>query len=318
DGKLRLIVEPGYDTGGALLAEWDTTGHLFLTGSLSSPESLFLSGSVVSQGNVSLKGFISSTEGSHQSGQGLNIVQEIDFVKPDGTWINGMWIGLLDWGDDNRWLHLGGCSQNSDNIRRVWIGGTTHIEGDLFVKGMSNVYIADYSAWYSLSYHGGDNKVWWGDPSGGGTGSVSDLRLKSEVQPVLSALDKIRRLCGVTFRWNEDAMQLFTRDIETNLSAGPNATETENRKVRQMACDKRRNQLATSYLGVIAQDVEAVLPEAVRTNADGYKTVRYDNLIPLLIEAIKEQDQLAALQQVEIERLKLAVGIDESPTCPSA
>ena len=40
--------------------------------------------------------------------------------------------------------------------------------------------------------------------------------------------------------------------------------------------------------------------------------VRYQNLIPLLIEAIKEQDQLAARQQGEIERLKLAVGMSES------
>jgi hypothetical protein len=43
-------------------------------------------------------------------------------------------------------------------------------------------------------------------------------------------------------------------------------------------------------VGVIAQDVEAVLPEAVVTDADGYKSVRYHYLIALLIEAIKEQD----------------------------
>jgi hypothetical protein len=70
-------------------------------------------------------------------------------------------------------------------------------------------------------------------------------------------------------------------------------------------------------VGVVAQDVEAVLPEAVTTDADGYKSVRYDNLIPLLIEAIKEQDRLAARQQAEIERLKLAVGIGESPDASS-
>jgi hypothetical protein len=141
--------------------------------------------------------------------------------------------------------------------------------------------------------------------------SVSDLRLKSEVQPVPSALDKVRRLCGVIFRWNEDAMQLFTRDIEDTLSAGPSATETEHQQVRQTERDKRRSQLSTTHVGVVAQDVEAVLPEAVSTGADGYKSVRYDNLIALLIEAVKEQDQLAARQQAEIERLKLAMGVGE-------
>jgi len=146
----------------------------------------------------------------------------------------------------------------------------------------------------------------------GGASAPSDLRFKREVQTLPSALEKVRQLRGITFRWNEDGLQLFTKDIETSLSAGPNATEPENREVWQTERDKRRTQLATTHVGVLAQDVEAVIPEAVTTDADGYKSVRYQNLIPLLIEAIKEQDQLAARQQGEIERLKLAVGMSES------
>ena len=43
-------------------------------------------------------------------------------------------------------------------------------------------------------------------------------------------------------------------------------------------------------LGLIAQEVEAVIPEVVSTgeNEDGYKAIAYDSLIPLLIETIKE------------------------------
>jgi hypothetical protein len=136
--------------------------------------------------------------------------------------------------------------------------------------------------------------------------------LKRDVQPVPSALDKVRRLSGVTFHWNEKALEHFTSDIETTFSAGPNATEPENQQVWHAERTKRRTQLETTHVGVVAQDVEAVLPEAVTTDPDGYKLVRYDNLIPLLIEAIKEQNQLAARQQSEIERLKLALGMRES------
>jgi hypothetical protein len=134
------------------------------------------------------------------------------------------------------------------------------------------------------------------------------------MQLIRSALEKIRRLCGVTYRWNDDALQHFTRDIETTISAGPLATERDNQKVWQTERGKRRDQLATTQVGIIAQEVEAVLPEAVTTDETGYKSVRYDNLIPLLIEAIKEQDlavtaqaALAAQQQTEIERLKQAL-----------
>jgi hypothetical protein len=190
--------------------------------------------------------------------------------------------------------------------------GNITIPGDLAVSG--RVWFgADSGLWRYLQNNGGDNRwAYWTY----GTPAPSDLRFKREVQPVTSALDKVRSLRGVTFSWNEDALQHFTRDIETTLSAGPNATESENQKVWQAERDKRRNQLSTTQVGVLAQDVEAVLPEAVTTDADGYKTVRYDNLIPLLIEAIKEQDQLAARQQAEIERLKLAVGFGESPDAP--
>jgi len=50
-------------------------------------------------------------------------------------------------------------------------------------------------------------------------------------------------------------------------------------------------------VGVIAQEVEAVLPEAVQTRSSGMKAVRYEKIIPLLIETIKEQ-------QKQIDELK--------------
>jgi hypothetical protein len=199
------------------------------------------------------------------------------------------------------------CGNSSRNFgkspRWVQVWDNLEVKNDLFVTGWIYKYWNDTKRYEYLGGDGGYRWCEWHVPS--------DLRLKRDVEPVPSALDKVRHLRGVTFFWNEDALQHFTRNIETTLSAGPNATESESQKFWQAERDKRRNQLSTTQVGVLAQDVEAVLPEAVTTDADGYKTVRYDNLIPLLIEAVKEQDQLAARQQAEIERLKLAVGIGE-------
>ena len=51
-------------------------------------------------------------------------------------------------------------------------------------------------------------------------------------------------------------------------------------------------------IGVIAQEIEAVLPEIVATRDNGYKAVRYEKIVPLLIEAIKEQQkQIDSLQE---------------------
>ena len=55
-------------------------------------------------------------------------------------------------------------------------------------------------------------------------------------------------------------------------------------------------------VGVIAQEIEKVLPEVVTTRDNGYKAVKYEKIVPLLIQAIKEQ-------QIMIEELKKKVGI---------
>ena len=87
--------------------------------------------------------------------------------------------------------------------------------------------------------------------------STSDKRLKENITPISSALDKIDKINGVEFDWN------------TNLQTA----------------------LTGHDVGVIAQELEHVLPEVVVTRENGYKAVKYEKIIPLLIEAIKELKQ---------------------------
>jgi hypothetical protein len=86
--------------------------------------------------------------------------------------------------------------------------------------------------------------------------STSDKRLKENITPIANALEKVKSLTGVEFDWKE----------ETKSVHGYEGHD----------------------VGVIAQDVQAVLPEAVRTNDTGYLSVRYEKMIALLIEANKE------------------------------
>lgn len=83
----------------------------------------------------------------------------------------------------------------------------------------------------------------------------SDARLKEKIQIISDALDKVALLDGITFNWNESA-------TDKNLD------------VREA--------------GVIAQQVQQVLPEVVTEREDGHLAVSYEKIIPLLIEAIKE------------------------------
>ena len=82
----------------------------------------------------------------------------------------------------------------------------------------------------------------------------SDKRLKDNITPIPNALGKVLSISGNTFNWNE---------------ASPYEGKAE--------------------VGVIAQEVEKLdLPGVTTTRDNGYKAVRYEKLVPLLIEAIKE------------------------------
>jgi CII-binding regulator of phage lambda lysogenization HflD len=83
----------------------------------------------------------------------------------------------------------------------------------------------------------------------------SDIRLKSKVENIENALDKLFAINGVTYNWNEIA-----RDKDTTIREA----------------------------GVIAQEVMSVLPEVVVVRENGYLAVRYDKLTALLIEGVKE------------------------------
>jgi hypothetical protein len=98
--------------------------------------------------------------------------------------------------------------------------------------------------------------------------STSDERLKENIKPIDNALYKTSQLQGVEFDWKELSSE--------NLSHIHGNTGHD--------------------IGVIAQQVEQILPEAVQTRENGYKAVRYEKIVPLLIQAINElQEKLDGL-----------------------
>jgi hypothetical protein len=94
--------------------------------------------------------------------------------------------------------------------------------------------------------------------------SSSDIKLKDNIRVIESPLEKISKINGVSFNWN-DKQSVY--------------------------------EVGKKDYGVIAQEVEEVLPELVTTRENGYKAVRYEKIVSLLIEATKAQ-------QAQIEDLK--------------
>jgi hypothetical protein len=107
-----------------------------------------------------------------------------------------------------------------------------------------------------------------------GTTYASDERFKQNITPINSPLQRLLQLKGVEY-------EMKTKEFSKNNFAPG----------RQM--------------GLLAQNVETVAPEAVNEK-DGYKGVDYARLVPLLIEAIKEQDKKIEDLQQQINTLKKA------------
>ena len=85
--------------------------------------------------------------------------------------------------------------------------------------------------------------------------STSDVRLKDNIKSIDKALDKVNKIQGIEFDWKE---------------------------LERIHGNKGHD------VGVIAQEIEEVLPEVVTTRDNGYKAVKYEKIVPLLIEAIKD------------------------------
>lgn len=111
--------------------------------------------------------------------------------------------------------------------------------------------------------------------------NLSDARLKTNIVPLTNALQQIQALNPVRFDWRQPADRVIGKTLQ--LPAGE------------------------SQIGFLAQEVEKVVPEAVAKPADGSDTpygLKEDNLIPVLVQAIKEQQTEIKEQQAEIKALQ--------------
>ena len=132
----------------------------------------------------------------------------------------------------------------------------------------SSILGASYLYFSNVGNYWFDGPVW-----SNGYNTWSDERLKENVEAIQDPLQKLRGIRGITFNFKEDPS-------------------------RHHADPHRRR------VGLLAQDVQQVLPEAVSAASDGYLAVNYEGLVPVLIEAVKaQQRQIQALQQ-EVSALK--------------
>jgi hypothetical protein len=204
------------------------------------------------------EGTVVGSQVSAFEGQGAFIYSDGSDVFITNT-IGDLYLG--DGGslvNDSRLLQL--------QTNRAYVSGSLYVgvagyTGNLFVNGYANIddYLeigGGYGSTGTTIDTSGNIETDGYIRAGGNITAFysSDERLKLNIEPIKGSLDKVLNIGGYTFDWDET----------------------------------KQDELKGTDVGVIAQEIKEVLPEVVTERNDGYLAVRYEKIVPLLIESIKE------------------------------
>jgi hypothetical protein len=268
DGKMFSSNGTAYFEVGANLAVLSVSGNASIA-------------AIVANGALGTSGQVLKTSGSSVywgtvSGGGGSSVTMSD-TAPGGAGAGDLW-----WDTSSGRLYI----YYDDGTSLQWVDASPGIPGPAGVDGVDGVDGADGAdgAGFTSSTNGEINSLGVGTPPSNVTGEIraaatitafysSDKRIKTNILDIQNPIDKVKAIRGVTFSWTQE---------EIDRRGG-----IDGKFVR------------AEEVGVIAQDVENVLPHVVAERPDGFKAVRYEMIVPLLIESIKEQQkQIEELQQL--------------------
>ena len=182
--------------------------------------------------------------------------------------------GLINTGSFNTFIGADAGGGNTTGSNNVFIGYSAGYNE----AGSNKLYISNSDTASPLI--GGDFNAQTVTINGtlimAASASLSDERVKKNIEPLKASLNKVINLQGISYEWKSEEY--------------PGSGFGKSRQI-----------------GFIAQDVEALLPELVFTNSNGYKSLAYDKLVPVLVEAIKEQDAIMKEKDARIEKLEKAL-----------
>ncbi len=162
----------------------------------------------------------------------------------------------------------------SHNGAFVWADSTvadfaSTAANQFLIRASGNVGINTTSPSYTLHVNGSVAGI-------GAYNALSDLRYKTNIATIGNALDKVMKLRGINFDWKK--------------SDYPEIAFGDGRQI-----------------GFVAQEIAQVMPEVVSKDSKGIYSVAYGSVVPLLVEAMKEQEKKIESQQQQIDDLKKLV-----------
>ena len=181
-----------------------------------------------------------------------------------GTENNGTTTSTLKISNDVHSMLFDGNEMDGANNQSLHI--QNHSKGNLYlVNGGGSITVGDVTTVSAKLHVAGDLRCF-------NLFTNSDRRYKTDIRTVESALDKVLAMRGTSYDFAAD-------QIPADYKAG-------------------------KQVGFIAQEMQAVMPELVKTDAEGMMSVNYIGVIPVLVEALKEQHEVIEEKETRIAALE--------------
>ncbi len=178
---------------------------------------------------------------------------------------------------------------HNDDVRHDYIDA-------LMITEDGNIGIGDRTPSYKLDVNG--------DIATYGTVRLSsDKRLKKKIMSLNSSLAKLQQLEGVSY-FKRKPLNTMRPQLADEEFEQLDSLDRELYPTPLLKGAVAEDQDATPGLGFIAQDLQDVFPELVAEDNDGYLTIDYIALIPVIVEAMKEQQAIIDAQSLKIKRLE--------------
>ncbi len=184
-------------------------------------------------------------------------------------------------------------THTQDNTNQLWLHG---YQGTYLTSGSEPNL--DIVAYYIRTQN---NFVFRSDIAAQNFYTFSDAKLKINVKSLGNSLLRLQQLNGVSYNLSYNALKDVNRitnkaaklSKENNLTAA----EIQLEEKRKIECKQER-------IGFVAQDLQKVFPELVKTDSSGFLYVDNIGLIPVIVEALKEQQSQIEQQQRQIDEQK--------------
>lgn len=213
-----------------------------------------------------------------------------------GTSATGSWnvfVGEYGIGDsDQLWLH-------GKNGIYLTYGGTANTVIGRYNVSEGNKFSFNCDVWSS------------------GVKLTSDARFKTNVKKIENSLDLLKKLNGVRYNLLPKEPVKFS-ESNGQKSASANTGTPSEKEQKDMAAfktlEKKLNETEPLRIGFIAQELQKVFPELVEADTKGFLAVDYIGIIPVLVEAIKEQQIIIDTQDEKMKALENRLKTVENST----